>query len=251
MQQRIVLSLFLLLHSLSAWAQTEKRIDERTQIWGGYFNQTRLTDRWGVWTDIQLRTKEELVQDLSQGVVRVGLMYYLNDQTKLTAGYAFMNHFPNEGHANISRPEHRPWQQIQWHTNGPRSQVSQRIRLEERFRRKLRNDSELGEGYAYTTRIRYNLQTAFPLTRRGFTPGGVSLVLNDELHVNLGKKIVYNYFDQNRFFVGLGFHLSRTTTLQTGYMNLFQQLPAGNQYRNLHTARIYLYQNLDVRKPKG
>ncbi len=246
----IILSILLML-SARIQAQAVKEVNESTQLWTAYFTQTRFSNQWGLWTDLHLRTKENLVNDLSSGIVRVGLMYYLNDHTKLTAGYAFINHFPSEGHASISQPEHRPWQQIQWHTNGPKSRLTQWIRLEERSRRRIRNDRELAEGYTYGTRVRYNLLAAFPLGPRAFTPGGLSLVLNDEIHLNLGRKVVYNHFDQNRFFAGLGYQLGRHTTLQAGYMNVFQQLAAGNRYRNLHTARLFLFQTFDVRKPKA
>ena len=251
MTKPILATLLLLTLAVGLQAQPAKQVKEVTQLWTGYFAQTRLSDQWGLWTDVHLRTKENLLSDLSQGIVRVGLMYYLNDHTKLTAGYAYVNHFPAEGHTNVSQPEHRPWQQIQWHNNGPKSRLMQWIRLEERYRRRILNDSELAEGYNYGTRIRYNLMAAFPLTKKGFAPGGLSLILNDEVHLNLGRKVVYNYFDQNRFFVGLGYQLGRHTTLQGGYMNLFQQLAAGNQYRNLHTARVFLFQTFDLRKPKS
>ena len=77
-----------------------------------------------------------------------------------------------------------------------------------------------------------------------------SFILNDELHINFGKNIVYNYFDQNRFFIGFAWHLNDHDNLQFGYMNLFRQLPAGNQYRNNHMARIFFFRNLDLRKGK-
>jgi hypothetical protein len=247
---KFTIASFALLAPVMVLAQAVKQINESTQLWTAYFNQSRLSDRWGIWTDVHLRTQQKMFSDFSQGIVRVGLMYYLYDHAKLTAGYAFVNHFPTEGHANISQPEHRPWQQIQWHTNGPRSRLTQWIRLEERFRRKIRNDDELAEGYTYGTRVRYNLLAAFPLTKKGFAPGGVSLILNDEVHLNLGRKVIYNHFDQNRLFAGLGFQLGPHTTLQTGYMNVFQQLASGNRYRNLHTARVFLFQNLDFRKGK-
>jgi hypothetical protein len=61
---------------------------------------------------------------------------------------------------------------------------------------------------------------------------------------------VYNYFDQNRFFVGLKFNTSAHDNLQLGYMNLFQQLAAGNQFRNMHVFRLFYFQNLDLRRKK-
>ena len=40
------------------------------------------------------------------------------------------------------------------------------------------------------------------------------------------------------------------SNVQFGYMNLFQQLPAGNQFKNIHAARVFYFHNLDFRKPQ-
>lgn len=231
---------------LTAAAQT-KQTEHIGQVWLGYLNQTRLSDKWGIWLDAHLRTKESMLTGLSQGMIRAGLTYYVNDDVKLTAGYAFINHFPADNHKNISQPEHRPWQQIQWHTKYPRMRLMQRVRLEERYRRKILNNDALAEGYNFNFRLRYNFFSQVPLSKKRFQPGTLSFVLNDELHINFGKQIVYNYFDQNRFFTGFNYHVNKHDNLQFGYMSLFQQLGAGNRYRSLHTARIFYFHNLDLR----
>jgi hypothetical protein len=241
----IFLSAFLLIQ-FSGFSQKQTTYVE--QVWLGYFNQTRFSDKWGLWADFQLRTKEEFFTNFSQAIARVGLTYYLTDNTKLTAGYAYVNHFPSDNHKNISQPEHRPWQQLQWHTRNPRLRLMQWIRLEERFRRKIANDNELAEGNSFNWRLRYNFFAAFPLASKAFAPKTWSFVLNDELHVNAGKEIVYNYFDQNRFFAGFSYHLNAHDNIQVGYMNLFQQLAAGNQYRSIHAARVFYFHNLDTRR---
>ncbi|MEI6945667.1 DUF2490 domain-containing protein [Paraflavisolibacter sp. H34] len=243
---------FVVAFSLPAGAQTApvKQTASATQLWAGYFNQTRFSNRWGLWFDGHLRTKEALVEDLSQGIARVGLTYYLDDATKLTAGYAFVNHFPSDNHPDISQPEHRPWQQVQWHTKYAKSRTMQWFRLEERYRRKIEEGSKLGDGYAFNFRIRYNFMWQHPLSKKGFAPKTLAAHVNNEVHVNFGKEIVNNYFDQNRFFVGLAYHVNKHDNLQVGYMNLFQQLPASGRYRSLHTARIFYFHNLDLRKAK-
>lgn len=217
------------------------------QVWAGYFNQTRFSNKWGVWADGHLRTREDFFTNFSQAIVRLGLTYYLTDDAKLTAGYAFINHFPAENHKNISQPEHRPWQQIQWHTRFPKLRLMQWFRLEERFRRKIFNDNELAEGYNFNFKLRYNFFAQFPLSKKGFQPKTLSLVVNDEVHVNFGKQIVNNYFDQNRFFVGFNYHINKHDNLQFGYMNVFQQLAAGNRYRSTQVARLFYFHNLDLR----
>jgi hypothetical protein len=200
-----------------------------------------------LWADFHLRTKEDFVDDLSVGIARVGLTYYLNDNTKLTAGYAYVNFFPT-GNIEISQPEHRPWQQIQWHTKYPRIRLMQWLRMEERFRRKLLNNVELADGYNFNWRTRYNFFLGVPIGKKPFAAGSFSFVLNDEVHINFGKEIVNNTFDQNRFFAGFSYHTTATNNIQFGYMNVFQQLPSAGSYRNIHGARIYYYHNIDLRK---
>lgn len=226
-----------------ASAQT-KRINEERQVWLGYFNQTRFSKRWGSWLDLHLRTKENYVNQFSQSMVRAGLTYYVGDLTKFTAGYAYVWHYPADNHPKVTQPEHRPWQQIQWHTNYPRLKTMQWVRLEERLRRNIKNDSTLADGSAFNFRVRYNFLLQFPLTKTKIKAGDFSLILNNEIHLNFGNAIVYNTFDQNRLFAGLALHTSATDNLQVGYMNLFQQLAGGSNYRMLHTARLFYFHNL-------
>ncbi|MEJ8842998.1 DUF2490 domain-containing protein [Lacibacter sp. H375] len=247
MKRKYFSTLLMLLSMQSIIAQLKTTTDVR-QIWTGYFNQTRLTDKWGFWADVHLRTKDNYFNNLSQGIVRLGLTYYLTDDSKLTAGYAFINHFPAENHKNISQPEHRPWQQIQWHTKYPKLKLMQWFRLEERYRRKIKNNDELADGYNFNFRLRYNILSQFPLSKKRFQPHTFSFVLSNEVFVNFGKQIVYNMYDQNRFFAGFHYHVNKHDNLQVGYMNVYQQLAAGNQYRSTHAARVFYFHNLDLRK---
>jgi hypothetical protein len=242
----VILSFF---HS-AAQAQTPKTVTDVEQLWFAYFNQSRLTDRLGIWTDLHLRTQDNFTDKLATGIARLGLMYYINDAAKLTVGYAYVNHFPADGHKEISQPEHRPWQQLQWHTKFERTRLMQYIRLEERFRRKIKDDSTLAAGHNFNYRMRYNIFYEIPLTKEGAGRNALSAVVNDEVHINFGKQVVYNYFDQNRFFVGLKFNTAAHHNLQLGYMNLFQQLAGGNRFRNIHAIRLFYFQNFDLRPKK-
>ena len=231
-------------------SHAQKQTTHVNQVWFAYFNQTRFSNHWGLWADFHLRTKEDFFSDLSQGIARIGLTYYLNTDAKLTAGYAFVNHFPADNHPDISQPEQRIWQQFQWHTKYPRIRLMQYARLEERFRRKIKDNDELEDGYNFNYRFRYNFLLSTPIGKKSFAPGTFSFVVNDEIMVNFGKEVVYNYFDQNRFFVGFNYHTNTTNSLQFGYLNVFQQLSSGNTYKSMNGARIAYFHNLDLRKEK-
>ncbi len=244
------LTIFLSFSISFVEGQSVKTTERFNQVWLGYFNQTRFSNKWGFWFDAHLRTKEDFTKDFSQAIGRAGLTYYFNDVTKGTLGYAYVNHFPNDNHKLISQPEHRAWQQLQWHTKYGTKRMMQWFRLEERFRRKILNDSTLASGHSFNYKLRYNFFLDIPLSSAGIQKGQSSFVINNEVHINFGKQIVYNYFDQNRFFAGLKYQVSEHDNVQLGYMNVFQQLAAGNKYRSTHVIRLFYFQNLDVRKKK-
>ena len=246
--KNIGLIYLIMLGTTAGNAQVVKSTQNISQVWTGYFNQTRFSNRWGLWTDLHLRTKENFTDNFSQSIVRVGLTYYLTDNTKLTAGYAYVTNYPGDNHANISQPEHRVWQQIQWHSKFPKLRLMNWIRLEEKFKQKIASNDYLAEGYAYNWKLRYNFFFNVPLSKKAFSPHTFSFVLNDEVHINFGKEIVYNYFDQNRFFVGFTYHINQLDNIQFGYMNQFQQLAAGNTYKSIDVARFFYFHNLDLRK---
>jgi len=225
----------------------QKQTQRQQQVWLGYFNQTRFSNKWGAWLDVQLRTKEDFTNHLSQLLIRPAVTYYINDATKISAGYAYIRLYPADNHSRVTQPEHRPWQQVQWHTKYGKNRTMQWFRLDERFRRKILNDSTLADGYNFNFRLRYNFLWQVPLSAQ-IKRGTWSFILNNEVHINFGKQITYNYFDQNRFFVGLSYNTNATDNLQIGYMNVFQQLPVGNRYRSIDAARVFYFHNLDLRK---
>jgi hypothetical protein len=244
--KRTILLLIIIVSIKNIAAQ--KTVTNFNQVWGGYLNQTRLSNKWGFWAEAQLRTNENFVEDISTSILRVGGTYYLNDNTKLTAGYAYITtHSPANG-ANISIPEHRPWQQVQWHTKYQKLRLMQWVRLEERYRQRLLNANELDNSFSFNWRARYAFLMQVPLTKKMFDAKGLSFIFNDEVQLNFGKQINYNTFDQNRFFLGLAYHTTKSDNIQFGYMNLFTQLASGNAYRSLHVARVYYFHNLDLRK---
>ncbi len=248
---RIMLWTAGLLLGASGAASAQKLIIEDEQAWVAVLNQTRLSNRWGLWFDAHLRYRDGFVQKPSVCIARLGPTWYLNNDVRFTAAYAFVNFFPDGAHPTVSRPEHRPWQQVQWFTPIEKARLMQWVRLEERFRRKLNQDGKLAEGYDFNWRIRLNALLAVPLTKKGLGPGGLQGVLNNELFVNFGKEIRTNYFDQNRFFVGLAWQTSKMSQVQLGYLNVFLQSPTTNRFTRVDAVRLFYFHNFDLRASSG
>lgn len=225
-----------------------KEITDRSQVWLGYFNQTRLSNKFSLWLDLHAR-RTDFLDRWTTTIVRPGLTYHLSDHARFTAGYAYASHWPALESQNTVRPEHRLWQQISWGSRSRKLQLNQWVRLEERFLRKIQYDA-LQPGRNFNYRARYMVTLQVPLKGDQIQPGVPFVVLNDEVHLNFGKEIVYNYFDQNRLFAGLGFQFTEALNAQLGYMRVFQQQPAGNRFFDTHALRLFVFHSLDMRRPE-
>ena len=239
--------IFLLASSLfSSVLAQEKEVEHAEQTWFGYFNQTRLTNKSGIWVDLNLRLTDDYLQKNSVSIARLGYIYYITDQTRATVGYAYVTQYSQvDGMPNV--PEHRLWQQIQWFEKKNWLTMMQWARLEERFRRKV-EAGELASDYSFNYRIRYNMALTIPLKGKQVVAKTPFLFLNNELHVNFGKEITNNYFDQNRLFLGLGYQFTANLNAQIGYLKVFQQLPAESTFRNIDAIRVFVFHNFDFRK---
>lgn len=158
-----------LLPAVDINAQVSKEIHSREQAWVAYFNQARLTNRFGLWLDVHYRMTGDFVDRPFQFLFRPAVIGYIKDNLRLSTGYAFINHFPAEGF-ETSRPEHRAWEQIWWNQKYKDFNMVQWLRLEQRFLRNIAND-ELQEGYLKTNRIRYNVMFTIPLKGKELVKG--------------------------------------------------------------------------------
>jgi hypothetical protein len=120
------------------------------------------------------------------------------------------------------------------------------LRLEQRFNEKVVNDVK-EEGYNYNFRVRYSFSFFVPLNQREIKTGTIFSALIDEVFLNFGERVVYNTFDQNRLFVGMGYQVNSHSNLQLGYMNVYQQESSGNNYFSTHAIRLFFFHNIDLR----
>lgn len=242
---RIVLIVSITMFSWHAPATAQKQIEEAEQIWLGYFNQTRFTSRTGMWMDVHMRFTNHYIKEKTFDIARLAYIYYLHDDVRLMAGYARAVRFNRSGVHRV--PEHRPWQQIFWTEKRTHFSLTQTFRVEQRFRRNV-EDSVLGKGYNFNWRFRYNFSVTVPLKGKEVTPGTPFVFLAEDIHINAGKNIVYNHFDQNRLFGGLGYQFTPTLNAQLGYLFIFQNQGLPGRYLHIHAIRLYVIHSLDLRK---
>jgi hypothetical protein len=223
----------------------QREVHHRDQLWVGYFNQTRLTDKFGFWLDVHYRQTDHFIDRPFQFLVRPAVTWFIRDNLRFNVGYAYANHFPAKG-LSTSRPEHRAWQQIWWNQKYTGLTTLQWLRLEQRFNHKIANDV-LEDGYNFNYRLRYNMSFFIPLKGKEMIARTPFAVVMNEVFLNFGGKIVYNTFDQNRFFAGLGYQFTSHLNAQLGYMNVFQQEASGNKYMSSNVIRLFVFHTLDFR----
>ncbi|HNR75261.1 MAG TPA: DUF2490 domain-containing protein, partial [Cyclobacteriaceae bacterium] len=122
----------------------DKNKEFKQQTWTAYFNQTRLSDKWGLWADVQFRFTDNFADRLGLSIFRIAPMYYVTDQTRLSSGYGYITSYNIDPLPDL--PEHRLWQQIQWFEKKKALSLAQYFRVEERFRRTL-SGNEVSEDY--------------------------------------------------------------------------------------------------------
>ena len=244
---RLIFTVVLLLFHHALFPQTvEKHIHNREQTWLGYFNQTRISNRFGFWLDVHYRQTDNFIDRPFQLLIRQALTYFIKDNIRVHVGYVLAEHFPAKGLSTI-RPEHRGWQQIWWNQKYPGFSTLQWLRLEERFNKKITNDV-LSEETTLTFRLRYNLSFFIPLKGKEIVAKTPFVAVMDEVFLNFGGNVVYNTFDQNRFFAGVGYQFNKHLNAQLGYMKIFQQEATGNNYISSDVVRLFFFHNLDLRK---
>lgn len=229
---------------------TSWKSDEQFCTWYMYFGNHRLSDRVGIHTEYQWR-RMGLGESWKQSLLRLGLDYHPNARIVLTGGYGHIRTFqyglqPSDYVFN----EHRIWEQIFIKSLIGRLSMSHRLRIEQRFieRKVLQSNEEYSlSGFRYTNRIRYRIFTAVPLKVDHLTDNTAFIAFYDEIMFGFGGGMTGN-FDQNRFYLGLGWNFTRNFNLQAGYLNQFIRKPDGLNPEQNHVLQIGLQYDIDLRK---
>jgi hypothetical protein len=221
--------------SLKTIAQT-KQVTTQEQTWFSVNTTAKLSSHWGFIADAHIR-RTEFLNLPSFYFLRGAVNYWVNPKLTVAVGYGHMWVAPTKPGYQTFANENRIYQQVQLLSNAGKVSVMQRLRSEQRWVEKIVQDKRTDTSN-FTERFRYLLSLTIPVFKNKHLP---SLVLSDELSVQFGEKIVYNTFEQNRFFIGIKESISKTLSFDAGYMYLYQQKETGYQYNANKTYRLFFY----------
>ncbi len=250
MKKYAILTLLLFVCFVS-FAQDGKQITYDELLWIRYFNTIKFDDSWSLTTEIENRRFIRPDRQQNWLIPRIQIVKSSGNWNAGLGITYLRQSMPNDGSEEVSfvRPEIRPHQEFSFKHKSKSYSVSHRYRFEERFIHKYEG-TELTDGYDFTLRFRYRLQFSFPMFKNADEKALFDLKLSDEIMLNLDKDVVYNIFDQNRLYAGVCFPVHKSTKLEGGYLNIFQQRSSGNKYNNVSVLRFTIYQTINLKNQK-
>ncbi|WP_089321723.1 DUF2490 domain-containing protein [Pontibacter ummariensis] len=236
-----VLTLFSCFFFGEVNAQDAPRInDHNNNGWYMYFGDHKLSEKWGLHTEVQLR-RYNVLKDPQQLLLRTGVNYYINPDAFVTLGYGFIETSP---YGDYPAPdeflEHRIYEQLQLKGSIGRIGLTHRYRLEQRW-----VESPLTSDYTYLNRARYFLKATIPVVGPTLDVNEPYLAAYEEIFIGFGNNIRQNIFDQNRAYLALGYKFSPAAAAEVGYLNQIVQKANGVVFERNHTLQVGLTYNLD------
>lgn len=193
--------------------------------WLEFSGTGTLNENWSIPVAGILR-HHELFETYDFFFIRTGITYHFNDKSSFTGGIAYVNSksYPETGIATNTK-QYWIYEQFTLKTAIAKNNLSHRFRLENRWINKP-------ETTYFTNRFRYRLQYTRPISRN------VYFKTSNELFVNLDN----HWFNQNRFYIGLGRKLTPNLKIDLGYLK--------NHFRNsaLDAVLMGLNFNIDLRR---
>lgn len=226
------------------WAQTatEKVIKEKSQVWMAFVSSTKLNQHCDFIADVGVRWNNFFDSD-NMAILRGALNYRINPKVSVGGGYAHAWSAPAIPEWSAYADENRLFEQIIFNSKLGNVSAFQRFRNEQRWQEKIIND-QVSKDIRFTDRIRFMTNFSIPIFKQKNWP---LLLTFDEIMFQFGKEVVYNTFDQNRFFIGIKQNINPKLSYDFGYVNVYQQKYSGYHYEMTHMLRLFVYLNSNVK----
>lgn len=235
--RQLIFFIFLLIPAVS---NAQHKTVHANLLWAGYYNTIQLNNHWSIVSDAQVR-RRNWANQWSQILVRSGLSYSFNNNIAITGGMAF---FKNAQYINtllFLKNEWRPWQEISYQIKFSKTNLTHRLRTEERFLQQLLNNKLTGR-YKHVFRLRYRVDWQLSLSEY------LKFGIGNEVLVNPGYLKNNRFFDQNRTFAGISSTLSPSTNLQFQYLKIFQWQSNSSQLEDQNIVRLNVIQRITFKK---
>ncbi|MFM2393956.1 MAG: hypothetical protein RLZZ546_1938 [Bacteroidota bacterium] len=231
--------------------QAQRKYFTNTSTWFAYIGTHHIGGKWSLFADAQLR-RSDLFNQQMQILLRPGLLYHITENTNLGLGYAYVI---TDVYGNLPAKapfgENRFWQQFQYRASVGKFEVTNRLRLEQRWVHVPVQKADLtwAAGDAvYTNRLRAMYKFSLPFKGNKIVDKSFYIYAGDEIFVNFGKNIKLNIFEQNRAQIGLGYRIPKLGRFEAGYSHQFIIRANGVDIEENHIIQMNLLANFDLKK---
>ncbi|WP_449399080.1 DUF2490 domain-containing protein [Chryseobacterium wanjuense] len=223
-----------------------KEVIHQNQQWLEYTARLKMSDKYTVVGDAGFRW----IDDYTTGnfyYIRAGLEYQISN-ISLHSGFAYLGYFFDDD--RIRQVEYRPYQEMSIQNFIGKTNIYQRIRIEERFFESV-SSLPISNFNRFNWRFRYMLLFDIPLfTISKDTDYRFSLGIGDEVMVNAGKNIVHNHFAQNRFLISPTLHIGKNLDVAFTWSNQYSSTFTANRFIHAQVFWLQVRQRFDFSKPK-
>jgi hypothetical protein len=254
LSKRITIFVIFLVSNSQIIAQPAGRtIVNQSAEWFSATANLKISKKLTLMIDGQFRYSEF---EPAQFIARPALDIAINDHLSVAPiGYAYIWNSVYGKQPNVyGNNEHRIWQQVfVKHGIFNKLKVDHRLRLEERFIQRKENKTE---SYAENKqlRVRYRFMARLPLNSEKIDPKTFFASAYDEVFYSFseafgfGEYVTFHEPDQNRIFLGAGYQVNKSLSLQVG--GFYQMLIKANgakQENNVGCQLLATY-NLNLMK---
>ena len=210
--------------------------------WLGLYTTYWLSEKWGYYGEYHLR-RADFMNRMSKLYLRFGVNYKVDTHFRLTLGvvnrYTWSDH-PEWATEETYVPEYRFWEQALFNAKYFGMKIYHQLRTEQRWKRSTKITDPT---YYYYNRFRYKLLAYAPIFGHLLETNSLFFTFYNEIFMQAGEKVQFNYFEDNRTYVGLGYGLTDSVHLHIGYMKSFGQLNAF-EFRDNDIFRLSIYHKL-------
>ena len=215
----------------------QKNIEDQSLLWSRYSLEVKLEKDyrlrqeieerayWFPWRQHQFVSRTQLDKKIGAGWnAGIGFTYFLQS-------------LPHDPKLDVeeNRTELRPQVELSYTQN-----LNEKWKINHRFWSEFRF-FEQTSGFEFSNnRTRYKLELRYTPVEK------LTIKAFDEIHVNIGQKVVHNVFDQNRYGASLQYMPFRNFGVELGYFNWFQQRSSGVDFYNRNIFRLTLHHKIDL-----
>jgi hypothetical protein len=244
-----ILSFLLLFITSKSYS---KNLGNEGLVWMNYTNNLKFNDKLTLYSEVIERFYiNPIVQN--NNAYRFKLNYKIGKNTnwEVAPGMVFfLQSTPQKPDRTYSLivPELRPQLDFTYSQKLKHVTFQHRYRFEARYFHNISSDKKsLEDGYTFSNfRFRYQFSASIPIIKFKENQK-LQLKVGDEIHINLGKKVVDNYFDQNRIFGSFLLDVTPSFNLELGYLYWYQH-SANNDRVHRHYLRVGIHQTIVLKK---